>query len=106
MNKWKDLTMSDIVTKKPQSSKENLVELDYLPGVVDRLMLVIDKMLLLFEIGVIEKKIARGFIDLFAKGAEDEQVVNAVRMAQDEIIPFIMRGEVNHPKDGDYRGSN
>ena len=90
-------------TEKQQLLKVNQADLDYLPGVVDRLMLVIDKMLLLFEIGMVEKRIARGFIDLFARQAEDEQVVQAIRMAQDEIIPFIMMGEVdgNHPKDGD-----
>jgi len=58
-------------------------------------MLVIDKMMLLFEIGMIEKKIARGFIDMFAKQAEDEQVVQAIQTALDEIIPFIMTGEVD-----------
>ena len=87
--------MSDTTTKKLQSSKENLADQDYLPGVVDRLMLVINKMMLLFEIGVIERKIANGFIDMFAKGADDEQIVQAIRTAQDEFIPFIMRGEVD-----------
>ena len=81
-------------TKKQQLSKVNPADQDYLPGVVDRLMLVIDKMMLLFNIGAIEKRIASGFIDMFAKQAEDEQVVQAIRTAQDEIIPFIMRGEV------------
>jgi len=69
-------------------------------------MLVIDKMMLLFEIGMIEKKIARGFIDMFAKQAEDEQVVQAIRTALDDIIPFIMTGEVPGPIGGEIDGSN
>lgn len=45
--------------------------------------------------GVMEKRIAKGFIEMFAKGADDEQIVNAIRIAQQEIIPFIMMGELD-----------
>lgn len=58
-------------------------------------MLVIDKMLIAFKMGTMEKRIARGFIEMFAKQADDEQVVGAIRIAQQEIIPYIMMGEID-----------
>ena len=92
---WKDPTMNDIVTQEQKLLTVNPVEVDYIPGVADRMMLVIDKLLILFKMGVMEKRIARGFIEMFAKQADDEQIVQAIRMAQQEIIPFIMTGELD-----------
>ena len=87
--------MNDIVTQEQKLSRGALEEVDYVPGVADRLTLVIDKMLIAFKIGAMEKRIARGFIEMFAKQADDEQVVGAILIAQREIIPFILRGEID-----------
>ena len=74
---------------------ENPEGLAWSPGAASRLVEVVDKLLLLFKVGPLERNVAQGMLKLFAKGATDDDIVKAISLIQTEIIPFILTGEVN-----------
>jgi len=54
-----------------------------------------DKLLLHFKVGEIERTVAKGMLNLFAKDATDEDIISALSAIQTQIIPYILYGTVN-----------
>ena len=81
------------MTNPPASKKDQrLPEQGFKPGVVERFQTIAEKLLIHFNVGPLEKSVAKGFLQIFAKNADDQQIFDSVQMIQREILPYILYG--------------
>ena len=68
---------------------------DFQPGAALRLVEVVDKLLLLFKVGPLERRVAQGMLKLFAKDATDDDIIKALAIIQGEVLPYILYGQID-----------